>query len=93
MEYVRTQEIEGTSYQGKISATYTALVAALGEPDEGSADGKTQAEWALRFEDGTVITIYDYKMAPVPREQVNTWNIGGRHPSAVEYAELVLLLP
>jgi hypothetical protein len=64
----------GTSLQGYITATYSQLVELFGTPDAGG--DKTQAEWCLKFEDGTVATIYDWKESVAP-ELVTDWHIGG----------------
>lgn len=77
----------GTSLQGYIHATYSELVDFFGEPLEG--DGcKVSAEWNFDFEDGTVATLYDWKLsepiANYPLEEYE-WHIGGRNQKAVEY--------
>ena len=53
-------DINGTHLQGHINCSYDRLTELLGEPTEG--DGyKVDAEWALQFDDGTIITIYNWK--------------------------------
>jgi hypothetical protein len=50
----------GTCLQGYIVKYYDQLVDLLGEPTSG--DGyKVDAEWLIKFDDGTVATIYNYK--------------------------------
>ena len=73
--------INGTSLQGYVSTTYATLVEKFGQPNIGAGD-KTNSEWALRFSDGTVATIYDYKepMTPVTKYD---WHIGGLSNRAV----------
>lgn len=73
----------GTSYQGKIRTTYRQLLEAFGEPLEGSADFKTDCEWVVEFEDGTIATIYNWKTGRIPFEPYD-WHIGGRSLFAVE---------
>ena len=68
--------IEGTGYVGEIDASYDELNAAFGAPFGPSGDGKVRAEWTLKFDDGTVATIYDYKHH-LPVEQVRDWHVGG----------------
>ena len=83
--------INGTHLQGYVSTTFDKLVKLLGDPDEGSADGKTKAEWTLEFIDGTVATIYDWKMPRIPTE-LYEWHIGGKSTKAVDYVQEALNL-
>ena len=79
-------EINGTSLQGFVEATYEELVDIFGEPSHTHTPEeleKTQAEWWLLFSDGTIATIYDWKSI-YPPEEVPTWNIGG-HDMDAEY--------
>lgn len=52
----------GTSYSGRITATYKQLVEVLGEPtfDEASGDNKSQVGWVCEL-DEDIFTIYDWK--------------------------------
>ncbi len=68
-------EANGTSLKGFIMATYDQLVEIFGEPTYKGGD-KTTAEWKLQFYDGTVATIYDWKMYDTPLGQYD-WHIGG----------------
>jgi len=76
--------VVGTSLIGEIDVSYKQLVKVFGKPDKG--DGyKTEAEWRLKFEDGTIATIYDYKSGKsydpeygLPVEKIRDWHIGGR---------------
>ena len=86
----RTQEVDGTHLQGYITATYAELVRVFGEPDEG-CDGKTRAEWGLRFPEGTIATIYDWK-SDLPVQSVSQWNVGGHFARAVQHVENALYL-
>ena len=68
----------GGSYRiGTINPTYAQLVAAFGEPSDTLVDGKTQAEWWLEFEDGTVCAIWDYRSC-IPVEEVTNWSVIAR---------------
>ena len=81
---------DGTFYAGNITTTYAELTEVFG-PDEGpSGDEKTQAEWTILFEDGTVATIYDWKEYGTPVEEVTDWHIGGRSSRAVDLVQAVL---
>lgn len=71
----------------QLDVSYEHLVAALGEPfrpDPNEGDGKIDAEWVLLFDDGTLVTIYNYKDGPsylgprgTPVEQIRDWHVGG----------------
>ena len=74
------QEANGTSLQGYITATYADLVERFGEPECGG--DKTTVEWMLKFADGTVATIYDWKLDETPTYMYN-WHIGGKNNTAV----------
>lgn len=73
---------DGTSLQGHITVSYSDLVEAFGNPNIGPSD-KTRAEWSLKFEDGTIATIYDWKTRNIPLG-LYAWHIGGHNKSAVE---------
>lgn len=64
-----------TGLQGYVHATYDELVSVFGEPDLRDGD-KVTAEWCLEFEDGTIATIYDWKMGETPRG-LYRWHVGG----------------
>lgn len=83
---------QGSSFRGYVDTTYDKLVEVFGpgllNPDE----DKVQVEWGIRFVDGTVATIYDwkegpgYRKDPVKYQNVTHWHIGGLrndHPKAV----------
>ncbi len=70
----------GTSLKGNVNTSFERLCEVFGDPTYGG--DKTQAEWVLLFEDGTVATIYDWKES-VPVQYVTDWHIGGK-TNAVE---------
>lgn len=74
--------LEGTSLQGYITCSYDTLCEVFGQP-EGGDGHKTQAEWAVKTDDGTVFAIYDWKEHK-PVYDVTEWNIGGKTTQAVE---------
>lgn len=78
MKFTHTDanDTTGTHLQGYLRGTYDEIVAVFGAPDHVQADGKVQAEWCLKFADGTIATIYDWK-AGVSAEEVEEWNVGG----------------
>ena len=80
-------EANGTHLQGYIRATYAELVERFGQP-EGGGD-KTTVEWCLAFEDGTIATIYDWKLDETPTDMYN-WHIGGKNKTAVWFVAQAL---
>jgi hypothetical protein len=95
MKFTRDGDINGTSFKGHVMATYSQLVALLGEP--GESDGyKVSGEWVLKFEDDKVATIYDWKSTALydgelpsvedfrkwADEKPIDWHVGG-HDSCV----------
>jgi hypothetical protein len=78
MKFTRDAIANGTSLQGEIVATYAELCQIFGQPDYGpDADmDKTTCEWTLKFEDGTIATLYDWKTRYTPRGDYS-WHIGG----------------
>jgi len=69
----------GTSLQGHMKTTYATLVKKFGEPMGSSGDGKMKAEWMIRFPNGVVATIYDYK-SDIDPVDFTDWHIGGHSP-------------
>ena len=84
MKFTTGANANMTSLQGYVQAYYHQLVEVFGEP-EGGGD-KTTVEWCLSFEDGTVATIYDWKMYETPMGNYN-WHVGGMSKLAVERVE------
>ena len=89
-------DINGTSLQGVLTATYKELCDLFGKPFDG--DGyKVDAEWGVRFEDGTVATIYNWKNGKnycgaegKAVEQIMDWHIGGVSNAAVDKVQITL---
>jgi hypothetical protein len=82
--------LNGTHFQDYLDTTYKKLVDTFGEPT-GNDGYKTDAEWDLVFEDGTVATIYNYKDGKnyngddgMDVENITDWHIGGYNKLAVE---------
>ena len=83
-------DCNGTCLQGYADATYDALVAAFGEPTTGD-EYKVDWEWVVRFDDGTVATVYNWKNGPnycgpvagKKATQITDWHIGGNDPRAI----------
>lgn len=86
METTRTEETAGTWLQGHIVTRRANLEAVFGEPTFYEGGGKVTVEWGLKFEDGTLATIYDWKRyekgKPALDEEM-TYNVGGLVPEAL----------
>lgn len=78
-----------TSLMGYVNTTYARLVEVFGQPISGSGDGKVNSEWIIKFSNGQVATIYDYKESVTPTDDYD-WHIGGNKKLVVELvAQLV----
>lgn len=82
----------GTSLQGYVDVTYQKLVETFGKETLGySGDSKCSAQWNLLAEDGTKITIYDYKTNKkycgrkygISKQDNTDWHIGGDDHNAL----------
>lgn len=72
------------SGRGSVDTTYSTLISLFGKPCPiYSFDGKVRAEWIIKFDDGTIATIYDWKENQ-PLEQVTDWHVGGFSPKALD---------
>lgn len=88
--------INGTSLQGCINARFSELRELFGEPTDG--DGyKVDAEWDLRFDDGTVATVYNWKDGPnycgesgTPVQDIREWHVGGENKKALDSVQIAL---
>jgi hypothetical protein len=77
-------DVNGTSFQDTLWANYTDIVDTFGMPMEGD-NYKTDAEWEILFENGTVATIYNWKDGKnycgeedgLDVEDIREWHIGG----------------
>jgi hypothetical protein len=76
------EQVNGTSKQGRFSATFKQMVEAFGHPEEVENDDKITVEWNLKFEDGTIATIYDYYGLLRDPKGGFLWNIGGHTEQA-----------
>lgn len=73
----------GTFLQGYITTTYDNLVKVFGPPDyHDNCGDKVTCEWSIQFGDGTVATIYDWKMGRTPKNSYQ-WHIGGTDKQSV----------
>jgi major membrane immunogen (membrane-anchored lipoprotein) len=87
----------GTSGQGRITTTYAQLVETFGKPSDNFDDNKSDAEWEVEFEDGTIVTIYNWKNGKnycgpsgTPKTKITDWNIGGNSQESVRLVSKAL---
>tara|TARA_R100001443_G_scaffold84559_2_gene91179 strand:+ start:729 stop:1031 length:303 start_codon:yes stop_codon:yes gene_type:complete len=87
----KTTNVGGTSLQGYLRASFEQLLRAFGSPHMDQCDHyKTDVEWAFRFADGTVATLYNWKNGKnylgdegLELNDIYTWNVGGFNEKAV----------
>jgi hypothetical protein len=95
--------LNGSHLQGTVHVSYDRLVEAFSEPykwDLSNSDGKSDVEWIIEFDDGTIATIYDWKrgvnycgpVEGIPAHMNTLWNIGGHSKDAVQRITAALLL-
>ena len=80
MKFTKNADTNGTYLQGYLPATFEDLEAVFGE--SAGAGDKTTQEWSLKFADGTVATIYDWKEYDTPRG-LYKWHVGGASKQAL----------
>jgi len=85
MKFTKDANANMTSLKGEVNITFSELCEVFGKPDHGpNADmDKVTCEWALKFADGTIATIYDWKTGHTPFGPYE-WHIGGHDYTAVE---------
>ena len=91
-----TIDTNGTCLQGEITATFKELTDLFGAYTD--ADGyKVDAEWMVKFDDGTVATIYNWKNGKnycgedgTPVEQITEWHVGGFTSVAATRIQILL---
>jgi hypothetical protein len=82
-----------THLQGAIVCTFADLTNTFGNPlKDGFDDYKSDAEWQIQFEDGSVATIYNYKNGKnycgadgLEVWEITQWNIGGHEMDCVHH--------
>ena len=84
-------DANGTSFLGYVTCNYNDLVKIFGEPLLAVAGDKIDAEWGIKFKDGTVATIYNWKNGKnymgdkgIETSKITQWNIGGFNEKACE---------
>ena len=91
-----TISANGTHLMESIRVNYNQLVNYFGNPLEG--DGyKVDAQWIIKFSDGLVATIYNWKDGKnycgekgIKVEDIKEWNIGGLESIVVQHIKSVL---
>jgi len=80
----------GTSGKGSIFVKFTTLVSKLGQPELGSGDNKVAASWDIEFENGEIVTVYNWKdgknylgIEGLDIEDITDWHVGGFNKSAL----------
>ena len=84
--------IDGTFLQGEIKTSFQSLRKIFGDPLVNEPGDKVQAEWNIRFEDGTVATVYDWKEWG-DYKKVQNRHIGGYNNKAVQKVKMALSIP
>jgi hypothetical protein len=86
MKFKTAASVNGTGFRDYLTSNYSELVTIFGPPTYGpNADlDKTTCEWHLEFEDGTIVTIYDWKNNRTSFAD-HRWHIGGYDQLAVEH--------
>lgn len=86
---------QGTHLQAYVPTTRAKIESVFGAPTVENDDpsDKVTTEWVIRFDDGTIATIYDWKRyeegAPAMNEQI-VWHIGGHSLDARNAVEKAL---
>lgn len=84
----------GTCYMGEIKADYSKLISKLGRPMKGYDNYKSDAEWVIEFEDGSVATIYNWKDGKnylgeggLDLCDIREWHVGGEREEVVAWVD------
>jgi hypothetical protein len=77
-------DIGGTHRFGTLEASRKEIARQFGEPDTGYP--KSTYHWQVKFPDGSVVTIYDYRKRNrfADADEVREWSIGSRNASNAE---------
>jgi len=84
LSYTKINSGCGTSLQGYIKTTYADLVHLLGKPSYRGEGEKITCEWIIKFNNGPLVTIYDYKTGKTPKD-LYEWHVGGNSKNALFY--------
>lgn len=86
MKFTKIKPVSGTSLVGNVWATFDELERVFGKPTYGpddNVDDKVTCEWNLKFSDGTIATVYDWREYRTPRDRYE-WHVGGMNRRAVD---------
>ena len=78
----------GTYLQGHLNISYNKLVGIFGQPAH-YGGCKSDVQWSIYFDDGTVATIYDYKNPKLPI-YIKKWHVGGHSLKALRNVEKMI---
>jgi len=95
MKYITHNDMNisthGTHGCGRIHVSYDLLCTLFGQPWAGRVDYKSDAEWQVEFEDGTVACIYNWKNGMnflghrgTATPLITEWNVGAFDSRGVE---------
>jgi len=91
-------EIIGSHGQGTIDATYAELEHCFGKPKGSHDDHKCDVEWNIKFADGTIACIYNWKNGlnycgvedGLRLSQMTSFNVGGFNENAVKLVKAIV---
>ena len=80
--------------RGNVTATYEQLIELFGKPMDKTAGYKIDAEWVLEYENGAIVTVYNWKngknyLGPegLEVEDIDRWSVGGNTADAPDYVK------
>lgn len=97
LTFKEATRFEGSSLQGYIDCDYATLKKVFGKEHSDGDGYKVDAEWALKFSDGTYATIYNYKdgknycgKSGLAKTKITDWHVGGQSARAVACVEAAI---
>jgi len=88
---------ESSCLQGYVDVEYSTLKKVFGKEHSDGDGYKVDAEWMLKFSDGTYATIYNYKdgknyngKAGLAKSKITDWHVGGSTSLAVQHVEAAI---
>lgn len=82
---ILSSQMVGTGLRGYVDTTARQLTEVFGEPKLDATADKTNLEWNIKFDDGTIASIYDWKEDQVPAlDKRMEYHIGGKSEKAVQ---------
>ena len=84
-------KFESSCLQGYVDVEYKTLCKVFGKEHSKGDEYKVDAEWMLKFSDGTYATIYNYKdgknyngKSGLAKSKITDWHVGGSSELAVK---------